>query len=165
MSAAGTAQPVQKRCGVRDGLIFRGSAVAIDDRAILIEGPPGSGKSTTVMRLIDRGATLIGDDAVSLRFAHDCLTASPPPNIAGLLEVRGVGIVRLAATKAPVALVLECSDTVERMPEPRWRDILGVMIPALKFDPQAPAAALRAKYALHLHGIDTAIASMKERAE
>ena len=134
-------------------LIFRGSAVAIGGTAILIEGHSGAGKSTLAMELIDRGAKLIGDDAVSLTGVSNRLIASPPPNIEGLLEIRGVGIAKLPVTSAHVALLLELTTTVERMPEPRWRSINGTPVPVLAFDPAAPAAALRAEYALRLHGL------------
>ena len=76
-------------------LVHQASAVAIEGRALLIEGPPGSGKSSLALALIERGAGLIGDDAVTLTASEEQLIASPPPNITGLLEVRGVGLARL----------------------------------------------------------------------
>ncbi|HSF13162.1 MAG TPA: serine kinase, partial [Erythrobacter sp.] len=67
-------------------LVMQASAVAIDGRGLLIEGPPGSGKSSLALALIDRGAGLIGDDAVTVAPESGLLIAAPPPNIAGLLE-------------------------------------------------------------------------------
>lgn len=144
--------------------VHQASAVAIGGRALLIEGPPGSGKSSLALALIDRGAGLIGDDAVTLMrtgtHMGDVLMASPPPNIAGLIELRGIGIVQVpVATPAPVALVLELGaarDTTlgERLPEtplPR-RAIGGVTVPVLRFDPGTIAPAQRAEWALALHG-------------
>ncbi len=90
----------------------------------------------------------------------DVLMASPPPNIAGLIELRGIGIVQVpVAAPAPVALVLELGtarDTTlgERLPEtplPR-RVIGGVAVPVLRFDPGTIAPAQRAEWALALHG-------------
>jgi len=138
-------------------IVHQASAVAIEGRALLIEGPPGSGKSSLALALVDRGAGLIGDDAVTLTRAGAVLVASPPPNIAGLLEVRGVGLVRLpVAAPAPVALVLELGGTgAERLPDmplPR-RNIAGVAVPVLRFDPGPIAPAQRAEVALKLHGL------------
>lgn len=137
--------------------VLQASAVAIGGRALLIMGPPGSGKSSLALALIDRGAQLIGDDAIMLDRIGDGLIASPPPNIAGMIEVRGVGLVSLAtAAPAPVALVLELGAAPgERLPLPPLptRAIGGVDIPVLAFDPGTIAPAMRAQAALALHGI------------
>lgn len=141
--------------------VHQAGAVAIGGRALLIEGPPGSGKSSLALALIDRGAGLIGDDAVTLTQAGDVLIASPPPHIAGLIELRGIGIVRMpVAPPAPVALVLELGGLLdsamgERLPEPPLprRAIGGVAVPVLRFDPGTIAPAQRAEWALALHGI------------
>ena len=71
------------------------SCVAIGGRGLLIDGPPGSGKSSLALALIDRGATLVGDDGVLLELRGGRLWALPPPNIAGLLEIRNVGLAML----------------------------------------------------------------------
>lgn len=138
-------------------LVHQASAVVIDGRALLIEGPPGSGKSSLVLALIDRGAGLIGDDAVTLARAGETLIASAPPNIAGLLEVRGIGLVRLpVAGPAPVALVLELGGAVpDRLPDTPLpcRTIAGVAVPVLRFDPGTIAPAQRAEWALAVHGL------------
>lgn len=138
--------------------VMQASAVAIGGRALLIEGPPGSGKSSLALALIDRGAGLIGDDGVTLIATADgCLIAAPPPNIAGLIEVRGVGLVSLPlAPPAPVALVLSLGGAPpERLPPAPLpvRVIAGVAIPVLPFDPGPTAPALRAEWALRVHGL------------
>ncbi len=140
-------------------IVHQASAVVIAGRALLIEGPPGSGKSSLALALIDRGAGLIGDDGVTLSCDADRLIAAPPPHIAGLLEVRGVGLLRLpVAPPAPVALVLTLGGTPgERLPDsplPR-RAIAGIAVPVLAFDPGAIAPAQRAEAALTLHGLAT----------
>ena len=139
------------------GTVHQASAVVIAGRALLIEGPPGSGKSSLALALIDRGAGLIGDDAVALHPEDGALIAAPPPNIAGLLEVRGVGLVRLpVAPPAPVALILTLGGLPpQRLPESPLpcRTIAGVAVPVLAFDPGPIAPAQRAEYALALHGI------------
>lgn len=137
-------------------LVVQASAVALDGRALLIEGPPGSGKSSLALALIDRGAGLIGDDGVTLTAKAGRLIASPPPNIAGLLEVRGVGLAQLpVAPPAPVALILTlASPAPARLPETPLavRTIAGVAVPVLAFDPGPLVPALRAEWALRMHG-------------
>lgn len=141
-----------------EAIVHQASAVSIDGRALLIEGPPGSGKSSLALALIDRGAGLIGDDAVTLARAGGQLIASAPPNIAGMLEVRGIGLMRLPlAAPAPVGLILVLGGPQpERLPETplACRTIAGVAVPELRFDPGPIAPARRAELALQLHGMD-----------
>ena len=83
------------------GRTRQADCVAIGDRGVLIEGPPGSGKSSLALALIDRGAVLVGDDGVLLSVRSDStlqLWAAPHPNTRGLLEVRNVGILRFPAS-------------------------------------------------------------------
>lgn len=129
------------------------TAVAIDGRAVLIEGPPGSGKSSLALALIDQGAVLIGDDAVLLQVVEGRLLASPHPRVTGLIEVRNVGLVTMPVVAAvPVALVLlldrdapryvETAELVERganrdsFPVPFWEGAGGARFP----DTPAPVA-------------------------
>jgi hypothetical protein len=144
-------------------LVMQASAVAIDGRGLLIEGDPGSGKSSLALALIDGGAQLIGDDAVTLQAESDRLMAGPPPNIAGLLEVRGVGLIRLPlAPPTPVALILTLGGALpERLPGPLpMRNLAGVAVPVLAFDPGTIAPAARARTALTLHGLPIKGASL-----
>lgn len=136
-----------------NGLV-QATAVVIDGRAIMIVGRPGAGKSTLALSLIDRGAVLIGDDGVSLRQSKGGIEACPPPNIAGKLEIRGIGIVELPVTTAPLSLVLELEGKPERLPEEmRKMTVLDRDIPLLPFNASAPSAALRAEWALRVHGL------------
>ena len=145
---------------------MQASAVVIGGRALLIEGPPGSGKSSLALALVDRGAGLIGDDAVTLTRDGDALIASPPPNIAGMLEVRGVGLVRLpVASPAPVALILTLGGPAPaRLPETPlpMRVIAGVAVPVLAFDPGSIAPGPRAEWALREHGLAFAAACRQD---
>src|ERR1700760_1504181 len=70
---------------------MHGSCVSRNEDAVLILGPSASGKSDLVLRLLSRGFDLVADDQVDI----DDGIASCPPALAGLLEVRGLGIVRL----------------------------------------------------------------------
>lgn len=129
------------------------SCVSIGGRGVLIEGPPGSGKSSLALALIDRGATLVGDDGVLLEVRGGRLWALPPPEIAGLIEIRNVGLATLPAEPAPVALVLRLDPAAERLPESAERLLLaGIEVPLLRLWPDTSALALRAEWALTLHG-------------
>lgn len=138
----------------RNEIVMQASVVAINGRALLIEGAPGSGKSSLALALIDRGAMLVGDDGVTLRREGPQLIAAPPPNIAGKLEVRNVGLIDLPCTSAPLALILVLGNDAPRYPEPlQQRNLLGVPIPALPFRPGDAIQALRAEWAMRMHGI------------
>lgn len=106
-------------------------------------GPPGSGKSDLVVRLLARGFALVADDQVDV---EDGL-ASPPDALAGLLEVRGLGILRLeAAYPAPLRLVVELGPRPERLPHPARDPRFG--LPLLHLDPTAASAPDRVVLAL-----------------
>lgn len=130
------------------------TAVAIGGRALLIEGPPGAGKSSLALALIDRGAELIGDDGIALEPRKGVLWALPAPHTRGLIELRGIGIVTMTTAEAPVALILELGRDAPRFVETVGRlEIAGARVPHLPFDPHNPAAAIRAEHALALHGL------------
>ena len=130
------------------------TAVAIGGRALLIEGPSGSGKSSLALALIDRGATLIGDDGIALSARAGVPWAHPAPATAGLIELRNIGIVSLPTTEAPIALVLQlCEDAPRYLERADTVEVAGLAIPALAFDARIPASPVRAEYALALHGL------------
>jgi HPr kinase/phosphorylase len=92
------------------GPTLHASAVVAGSRAVLIRGPSGAGKSRLARMLIAaapcpafRFARLVGDDRVSVEATHGRLLVCPAPALAGLIEVRGVGIERLPYE--PIALV------------------------------------------------------------
>ena len=130
------------------------TGVAISGRVLLIEGPPGAGKSSLALALIDRGATLVGDDAVTLDRRREAVHALPPPNTAGLVEIRNVGIVEMPTTHGPVALILSLDPAAARFPlEIAERTLAGIAVPALPFVPGDAVQALRAEAALQRHGL------------
>lgn len=126
------------------------SAVLVGARAILVRGPSGSGKSRLVLDLLDRfGGTLppfarlVADDRVELEAAHDRLLVRAPAPLAGLLEVRGLGIRKLAHEPLAVAgLVVDLdAPDADRMPEPGTLStvLAGVTLPR---QPVAAGAAV-----------------------
>jgi serine kinase of HPr protein (carbohydrate metabolism regulator) len=131
------------------------TCVAISGKALLIEGPPGSGKSSLALALIDRGAVLLGDDGVMLAVQEDRLVARPHPNTRGLLEVRGLGLLPFAvAEEAPVALFLRLDAAAPRFIEAAQNITLGgVTLPLIQLWPDAPALPLRAELALAHYGL------------
>jgi serine kinase of HPr protein (carbohydrate metabolism regulator) len=106
-------------------------------RAVLLRGPSGAGKSDLALRLIEGGARLIADDQTHLAKKGHALIASPPPALAGMIEVRGVGIVKLARGQllagAVLALLVDLvrPEEVERMPEPAHETLQDVALPRL----------------------------------
>lgn len=126
------------------------SSVASEGRAVLITGPSGSGKSDLTLRLLDRGFTLVSDDQTIVRKDGGRLLASAPPNIAGKLEIRGIGIVEVERVDhVPVALIVELTSDIQRLPDDsRERPILGVKLPLITID--AMTASAPSKVALGL---------------
>jgi HPr kinase/phosphorylase len=102
-------------------LRIHGTCVALSGLGVLLRGPSGSGKSDLALRLIDGGAKLVADDQVELTLdAAGRVMARPPRSLAGLFEVRGIGILRMDAVRtAPIGLVADLTpeDQVERLPE------------------------------------------------
>ena len=131
------------------------STVAVDGRAVLITGPSGSGKSDLALRLLDRGFTLVSDDQTIVRREGSRLVASAPPNIAGKLEIRGVGIVEMETVEnVPVALVVQLTSEIERLPdERRERPVLGVNLPLVSVDALTASAASKVALALDRLGL------------
>jgi len=131
------------------------TAVAIGGRALLIEGPSGSGKSSLALALIDRGATLIGDDGVMLEVSDGSLLAHPHPNTRGLLEVRNLGLLNFEPCDcAKVALVLTLDDEAPRFVEAAETTArAGIKLPLLRLWPDSPVLALRAELALERFGL------------
>lgn len=125
------------------------SAVSVGGHAVLIEGRSGSGKSDLVLRLVDRGATLVSDDYTLVLRQDDHLIARAPATIAGRMEVRGIGIVELPfATDVRVALIVQLDTEVLRMPERCLRRIAGVDVRQIALEPFHASAPIKVEYAL-----------------
>jgi len=118
------------------------SAVQVGDRAVLIRGPSGSGKSRLAFDLILAGragqlpaTTLVGDDRIYLEATQGRLVVRPARELAGLIEIRGLGIRRCDFVEtAVVGLVVDLSATdAERLPpsDALWTTLSGVILPRI----------------------------------
>jgi serine kinase of HPr protein (carbohydrate metabolism regulator) len=123
-------------------------------RAILLRGPSGAGKSDLALRLIEGGARLVADDQTELVRRGNAVIATSPARIAGLIEARGVGIVKLTrdqlVARAPVALLVDLAppERIERLPEPTREDLLGLDLPVLMLAPFEASASAKLRLAL-----------------
>ena len=131
------------------------SAVATEGRAVIISGPSGAGKSDLALRLLDRGFTLVSDDRTLVRKDGEKLIASAPTNIAGKLEIRGIGIVDMdVLSDVPVALFVELTSEIQRLPdENRERPVLGVRLPLISIDAMSASAPSKVALALDRMGL------------
>ena len=110
----------------------------------LVEGPSGAGKSDLALRALDRGFRLVADDRVVVFASGGALFGRAPKPLAGLIEVRGLGVTALASLPyCRIGLrVRLVDDEVERLPEPAMEPLLGLALPAAPlrpFEASAPA--------------------------
>lgn len=116
------------------GTLVHATTVALQGQGVLLQGPSGAGKSDLALRLQEVGAVLVADDQTILTVTEQGLVAAPPPSIAGLIEVRGVGLVQVPyRCSAPVRLVVRLvpPDAVERLPDPQTVVLCGMTVPAI----------------------------------
>ena len=134
------------------------------DIGILLLGESGAGKSDLALRLIACGASLVADDRSELYVSRGALWARAPASLAGLIEIRGVGIVKLDhVPRVRIGLAVELGQNAKRLPRhsrykvPAALDLPAKAAPRLikiaPFEASAPAkiAAAAAAYALGLH--------------
>lgn len=136
--------------------ILHATCVAIGGRGVVLMGPSGSGKSDLALRLIDRGAMLVGDDGIAIRRDGNILYGSAPATIIGRMEIRGIGITPLPfVAEAPIALAIALDGVVERMPPDALpvRTIEGVDIPLLALAPFEASAPIKVERALSRWGL------------
>ncbi|MGI4744460.1 MAG: HPr kinase/phosphorylase [Janthinobacterium lividum] len=137
--------------------MMHGSSGALRGRAVLLLGRPGAGKSDLLLRLVDRGFMLVADDQVIIEAGQ----VSPPAALAGLIEIRGFGLLRMShVAPVPLVLVVTLDGDVDqesiaghppehgtvRLPVPCRHAGLG--LPMLRIDPFRVSAPLQVEIAL-----------------
>lgn len=133
------------------------SCALIGAQGVLILGDSGQGKSDLLLRLMDEGARLVADDRTELYVAKGRLCARAPQSIAGLMEVRGLGIIAQPfARSASLALAVRLGMS-ERLPEPGFFEPpVGLPkakpVPQIVLDGTAPSAPARIRLALKAFG-------------
>ena len=119
------------------------TCVARGEAGVLLLGPPGSGKSDLALRLLDCGFSLVADDRVDIENG----IARAPHGLAGLLEVRGLGIVALPhADAARLALAVDLAAEPPRLPLPERDERFG--LPRIALNASLPGAPARVVLAL-----------------
>ncbi len=130
------------------------SCVRIGAHGVLIRGPSGAGKSLLALRLmLDPPrclppADLVADDRVMLEVAHGTLTARAPDALAGIIEVRFLGLRRvphLFSVKVNIVIDVSAADA-ERLPSPAAQHInlYGITLSRISVPPGADAALVLA---------------------
>jgi serine kinase of HPr protein (carbohydrate metabolism regulator) len=131
----------------------RGTCICIEGYAVLLRGPSGSGKSDLALRLIDSGGELVADDYTDVEQSSGGLVAMAPAPIRGLLEVRGLGIIKVGACSSAAlvaAIDLVPLSDVDRMPEPQRVQILNTRLPCYRLFAFEPSAAAKVRLAVRL---------------
>lgn len=139
--------------------LVHGTCVVVGGCGVFIHGPSGSGKSDLALRLIDQPglgtgaaaltAWLVADDQVAITRCGDRLFAAAPPRLAGLLEVRGLGIVKVdhaPETEVRLAVRLADAESIERLPEKDAQLVLlDIAVPEIAVDAAAASAPARVR--------------------
>ncbi len=116
--------------------LLHAGLVSLNGKGILLLGASRSGKSDTILRLIEeKNALLVADDVVEVSTENSCLIGKAPANLYGLLEISGVGIVKYEAlADSGINLVVRLKQNAEeisRLPNVAYENILGLEIPAI----------------------------------
>ncbi len=127
-------------------LTLHATSVAVAGRGLLILGPSGSGKSALALQMIALGARLVADDRTRLQPDGNEVMLSCPPALSGLIEARGLGLLRTPAhPPCPLALVADLgAPETARLPEERGITLLGRDFPLVGGveGPHFPAAMM-----------------------
>lgn len=118
--------------------LLHATCIAFEGAGFLLRGPSGAGKSDLALRALDAGASLVADDQVALATRGGRLIARAPDSLAGMIEARGIGVLRVPFQREAfidVVVDLVPLGHIARMPEERWDELLGVRIPAFDLAP------------------------------
>jgi serine kinase of HPr protein (carbohydrate metabolism regulator) len=133
-------------------VIRHAGLIAIRDggpwRGVLIEGPSGSGKSDLALRALDQGFRLAADDRVILWACDGRLYGRAPASLSGLIEVRGVDVVRVEPLALCEVALVARSGVPERLARPEVVEVCGVSTPLVDLDFREPSAPAKLRRAL-----------------
>ena len=145
----------------RARVTMHATCLRVGPAGVLLLGPPGAGKSALALALLDAPgyatgqtllkARLVADDQVVIEREGAGLTASAPETLAGLLEVRGLGLVHvenLPSARLHLAVKLIPRREIERLPEPEVFSLLDAALPLARLDPESPHAPARLRAAI-----------------
>ncbi|MBS0124789.1 HPr kinase/phosphorylase [Thetidibacter halocola] len=113
--------------------LLHATSVAVEGRGLLIRGASGTGKSALAMELIALGARLVADDRTELHRRGDTVMLRCPQAISGLIEARGIGILRVGpVSDVPLCAIVDLDAVeTERLPPERHAECLGLSFPLL----------------------------------
>ena len=133
-----------------------GTSVALEDKGVLLTGASGSGKSDLALRLIDSGATLISDDQTICERRNDEIFLFPQKKINGLIEVRGVGIIRVPYIEdVKLKMIVQLIDKQpERIPLKEEKKFLNLNIKFIKIIGKEASSTAKVKIKLFEEIID-----------
>ncbi|NVO57449.1 serine kinase [Rhodobacteraceae bacterium B1Z28] len=118
----------------QDSACVHATCVAVEGQGVLIVGVSGSGKSALALRMMALGARLVADDRVDLRMKHSRVIATAVPQISGLIEARGVGLLQAQITgPVPLGYVVDLDQSEPaRLPDPITIRVLRQTVPLLR---------------------------------
>ena len=130
---------------------FHATSIVIDSFGLMISGLSGIGKSDLALRLIDSGATLISDDITICKRVNNKVYLFPPNKTKGLLEVREIGIINVPYVEnINLVMIIDLlKKNNERIPEEKFRKILGLNFPVLSLDGKTPSSVIKVKVKLN----------------
>ena len=137
-------------CGM---ITIHATTVSLDGRGVVLRGPSGSGKSDLAVRLINEGALLVADDQTILFMEGGRLMGQPPTEIAGKMEVRGVGIIKMGPPAiVPIFLLIDMADAadVPRIADFAPVELVGQKVPRIHLAPFEISATAKVKLALRV---------------
>ena len=129
------------------------TCISQDGSGILIRGLSGTGKSDLALRLISDGAQLVADDQVTIDNVNGSIIAWAPPSLKGLLEVRGIGIIRMPSLHSvPIRLLVDLNqhENIQRIPNNKVTKLAGVNISKIDLWAFETSAVAKVKIALDL---------------
>lgn len=130
--------------------LLHGTCILHRGQGILLLGASGSGKSDLAVRLLDRGANLVGDDYLEAEVRQGALWVRPAPTLAGLIEVRHIGICRVDhQPEACIDLIVRLDAEPARLPDAESENLLGLVLPRISLNAYEASAPLKLEFALN----------------